>query len=116
MHTCSTRSVDVHVVLGLSYSFMSNVAWSKDVHVLLGLSFQHFISTFFPLFSTFFRSPLVSELISCGCKSSYSFPPTTFKLCIFVLHGLKMCVRFWGYPPIIRIQKSQPFTGKAMTL
>ena len=42
--------------------------------------------------------------IPCGCNSSYSFPPFSFKLCILILHGLKMCVWFWGYPPIIFYQ------------
>ena len=41
-------------------------------------------------------------------------PRIILKLCIFVLHGLKICVWFLDYPPIIQIKKSQPFTDKAM--
>ena len=54
--------------------------------------------------SHFLRSRLVSEKMLCWCNSSYSFLPIIFKLCIFVLHDLKMCVWFCGYPPIIFYQ------------
>ena len=46
MHTCSTWSIDVHVVLGL---------WSIDVHVVLGLSSHYVLSTFSTFSTVFFR-------------------------------------------------------------
>ena len=64
---------------------------------------------FFSTYLTFFRSRLVSEKIPCGCNSSYSFPPIIFKLSILDLHGLKLCVWFWGHPPIIFYQLSSTF-------
>ena len=77
MHTCST--------------------WSEDVHGVLGLSSHYFLSTFSTFLTYFFPGP-----ISIGIDNVGATPPRiNLKLCIFVLHGLKMCVWFLGYPPII---------------
>ena len=40
----------------------------------------------------------------CGRNSSYSFIQNFLKLCRYFCHGLKMCMCFWGYPPIIFYQ------------
>ena len=86
MHTCST--------------------WSEDVHVILGLSSHYFLSALFHIFYL----ALFPGLISIGIDTLWSqlleFSTNhfeTMKLCIFVLHCLKMCVWFWVYLPIIRV-------------
>ena len=77
------------------------LSWSDDVHVLIWLTSHLFLSTFSTFQSCLFQVWLVLEYIPCGCNSSYSFPFITFKLCRLVLHGLKMCMWFWGYTPVI---------------
>ena len=65
MYTCSTWSVDAHVVLGL------------------------FSINFFYLFVYFFfQVQLIFEYISYGRNSSQRFTTVILKLCILVLYGL----------------------------
>ena len=36
-----------------------------------------------------------------GVAPPIIFLPIILKLCILVLHSLKICLWFWGYPPVI---------------
>ena len=143
MHTCSTWSEDVHVILGLfCHYFLFNflhffnlVCFSCDTIVSathLTVLYQTFWNCagvfvrvwrcacafwvivvifyqFFVLFSTLlFRSDLYENRYFVGA-THLSFPPIIFKLCIFVLHGRKMCIWFWGYLPIIFYQHFSTF-------
>ena len=79
------------------------LSWSEDVHVLLGLSSHHFLSTFFHFFNVF-QVPISIKIYTLWVQLILQFPPIILKLYLLVLHGLKMCVWFWGYPPIICYQ------------
>ena len=48
-----------------------------------------------------FQVPISIRIDTLWVQLTYRVPPIIFNLCILVLHGLKLCVWFWGYPPII---------------
>ena len=45
---------------------------------------------------SFFPLSIQTMGISCECNASYSFVPIILKLCICIIHGMRMCVWF-GY-------------------
>ena len=57
------------------------------------VNFCHFFS------HLLFQASLLSEY-TCVCNF-YSFPPIIMQYCRLILHALKMCVWFWGYPLFI---------------
>ena len=65
--------------------------------------FFFFVFFFFFFFSFFFSCDTMTWVIF-GRNSSYSFIPNFLKLCRCVSHGLKMCMCFWDYPPIMFYQ------------
>ena len=69
------------------------MSFGYNSHVI----FCHFF-LLFPL--SFFYALLLSEYTTCVCNF-YSFPQVIMKFCRFILHVLKMCICFWGYPPFI---------------
>ena len=74
MGTCSTSSVNVHLVLGLSSLYF------------LSFFLLFFLLSLFPGSISIIIDTLWAQLI--------------LKLCILVLHCLKMSMRVWAYPPI----------------
>ena len=67
------------------------------------LFFLLFFFFFFFVFCFFFSCDTMTWVIF-GRNSSYSFIPNFLKLCRCVSHGLKMCMCFWDYPPIMFYQ------------
>ena len=66
--------------------------------------FRLFFSFFFFFFFFFFFSCQITIRIDTLCAQLFKrFPPIILKLCILVLHRLKMYMWFWGYPPIINL-------------
>ena len=84
IHTCST--------------------WTVGVHVVLGLSSHYFLATFSTFSTKFFPGSICIILDTLWAQIPLDFPPIILKLCILVLHSLKMCMWFWGYPAIIFYQ------------
>ena len=82
-----------------NYAYLFYMIWrcACGFGVILLLSLINF-SHFFNLL--FFQIWLVLEYIPCG-RNAYCYQSTILKLCILVLHCLKMCVWFWGYSAII---------------
>ena len=83
----------------LDYAFLF-YTWSEDVWVVLGLLF---LSTFSTVLTKFFPSPISIGIHTLWAQLRLEFLVIILKLCIFVLQSLKVCVLFWGYPPIIQI-------------
>ena len=75
--------------------------WSEDVHVVLRLSCHFFFFQLFAFFQLSFFSCDVMTWVACGRNSSFSFIPNFLKLCRRFCHGLKTCMCFRGYSPII---------------
>ena len=67
-----------------------------------------FYQLFF-LFFDVFQIPISIRIDTLCLQRILQFPPIVFKLCILVLHGLKMCMWFWDYPTFIFYQLFPPF-------
>ena len=68
-------------------------------------TFCFFFFFFFFNFIFFSCDTMTWELM---VATSYSFIPNFLKLCRCFCHGLKMCMCFWGYTPIIFYQLFPP--------
>ena len=60
--------------------------------------------TFFHFFNIFFSGLISIRIDTLWAQLILPFSTVIFKLCILVLHGLKMCMWFWGYSAIFFFQ------------
>ena len=70
-------------------------------YMVFRLSYHYLFSTFCTFSTHFIFRYDTLMWVACECNSSYSFIPNFLKLCWCFYHSLKMCICFWGYPPII---------------
>ena len=94
-----------HFLLVLSGLKMCVWFWGYPPIIFLSIFFYFFDLVFSP-------NPISILIVTLWAQLLLQFSTDHFKTMLFVLHGLKMCVLVWGYPPIIPIQNSQSFTTK----
>ena len=90
MYPCSTWSVDVHVVLGLASRFFF-------FFVVVVVLFCFRLSFFLLFRLSFSRFDYSLNRYLVGVTPPRVFPPIILKLCVLVLHHLKMCSWFRVY-------------------